>query len=138
MSQEKKAKIAAALKGVVPKDWKYSLAVDNHSTLVFTVSAGPKGPLERPAYVGYDGQHHEAGMVSGAYRQINKYHLDKCFPKGPVLEAAQKIMATINEAGGNYDNSDLMTDYHDVGFYVDFNVGRWNKPFKVIEEKAAE
>jgi hypothetical protein len=29
----------------------------------------------------------------------------------------------------NYDNSDSMTDYFDVGHYVDLNIGKWDKPF---------
>jgi hypothetical protein len=30
---------------------------------------------------------------------------------------------------GNHDNSDIMTDYFDVGWYVDVNIGLWNKPY---------
>ena len=41
MNQEKKSKIAAALKGVVPDGWKYSLSVRNHSTIVMTITAAP-------------------------------------------------------------------------------------------------
>lgn len=36
MAQEKKAKIAEALKLVVPKGWKYHLSVKNHSSICFT------------------------------------------------------------------------------------------------------
>jgi hypothetical protein len=32
----------------------------------------------------------------------------------------------------NFDKSDSMTDYFHVGHYVDINVGKWNKPFKVV------
>lgn len=41
MSQEKKAKIAAKLKQVIPHDWKYSLAVHHHSTIILRISAAP-------------------------------------------------------------------------------------------------
>ena len=41
MNQEKKAKIAAALKTVVPKGWKYSLAVRNHSSIVMNIKSAP-------------------------------------------------------------------------------------------------
>ncbi len=32
-----------------------------------------------------------------------------------------------------YDNSDIMTDYFDVAWYVDINIGKWNKPYKLVE-----
>ena len=38
MNQEKKARIAAALKPVMPAGWKYSLAVRHSSTIVCTIS----------------------------------------------------------------------------------------------------
>jgi hypothetical protein len=30
---------------------------------------------------------------------------------------------------GNHNRSDIMSDYHDVGWYVDINIGQWNKPY---------
>ena len=41
MSPERKAVIAAELKRVIPKGWKYSLAVHNHSTIVLNIVAAP-------------------------------------------------------------------------------------------------
>jgi len=35
----------------------------------------------------------------------------------------------------NWDNSDPMTDYFDVGFYLTFSIGKWNKPFQVTGAK---
>ena len=32
---------------------------------------------------------------------------------------------------GNHDNSDIQTDYFDVGWYIDVNIGKWNKPYTV-------
>lgn len=29
----------------------------------------------------------------------------------------------------NYDDSDIMTDYFDVNFYLHISLGKWNKPF---------
>jgi len=31
--------------------------------------------------------------------------------------------------GRNWDNSDLQTDYFDVNYYTNLNIGRWDKPF---------
>jgi hypothetical protein len=32
---------------------------------------------------------------------------------------------------GNYDNSDIQSDYFSVGWYIDVNVGKWDKPYTV-------
>ena len=34
---------------------------------------------------------------------------------------------------GNYTNIVIQTDYFDVGWYVDVNIGRWDKPFVVLQ-----
>jgi len=41
VDQSKKALIAAALKPVMPVGWKWSLAVQNHSTIVLTIASAP-------------------------------------------------------------------------------------------------
>jgi len=32
---------------------------------------------------------------------------------------------------GNHNNTDLMSDYFDVGWYISINVGKWDKPYEV-------
>ncbi len=130
MSQEKKTKIAAKLKDIVPKDWKWSLRVHHHSTIIFTVMAGPKALTEIPAGFSH-GEHHPARTEP--YRQINVYgdHLTNSFAPGPVQDLAKKIVAALNT--DNFDESDAQTDYFHVGHYVSFHVGRWDKPFKAID-----
>jgi hypothetical protein len=34
---------------------------------------------------------------------------------------------------GNHDRSDIQSDYFDVGWYVDINIGRWNKPYALVK-----
>lgn len=41
ITQDQKKEIATLLKNVVPKGWKYSLAINNHSTLVMTIRSAP-------------------------------------------------------------------------------------------------
>ena len=33
---------------------------------------------------------------------------------------------------GNYNNSDSMIDYFDIGFYIDINIGKFRKPYLFI------
>jgi hypothetical protein len=48
-----------------------------------------------------------------------------------VTEQAWKVLARAVEIGQgeNWDNSDISTDYFDVNYYFDINIGKWNKPF---------
>lgn len=120
VDQAKKQKIAAALKLVVPTGWKYSLAVQNHSTIVMTVASAPFDLLAafHPSY-GCD--------KPPTYVSVNPYHINAHVWDECVAEVLQKIVDALNT--DNHDNSDLMTDYFDVGHYITLQLGRWNKPF---------
>ncbi len=52
-------------------------------------------------------------------------------------EYGNKIAIRCNEIldSYNFDKSDIMTDYFHVNFYGFVNIGKWNKPFKVVERK---
>lgn len=125
MNQEKKARIAAALKLVMPKGWKYSLAVRNHSTIVLTISSAPVDILAERARVcaahkGLKLQHEREHV------NLNVYHLDKAFD-GELLATFKAINKALN-----LDSH--MTDYFDADHYVEINVGAWNKAFTVSKE----
>ena len=126
MNQEKKAKIAAALKLVVPKSWKYSLSVDNHSTIVMVVKSAPVDIIGETAAVKpfkdiYDVPYRPKNI------SVNPYHYQNAFMESK--EVIGKIMDCLNM--DNHDNSDIMTDYFDVGHYVELKFGKWDQPFVV-------
>lgn len=134
MNQEKKALIAAALKKVVPAGWKYSLAVRHHSTIVMTISAAPVDLIaEMNAVLEADPYRSEHRCSYTTYADVNQYHSDRQFSASS--EVIEKILAALNT--GNHDRSDLQTDYFDVGWYVDLNIGRWDKPFQHLPEMKA-
>lgn len=119
VNQEKKSKVQTALKSIIPLTWRWSLAVEHHSTLRLTIAAGPKELTIDP----------RCGEVRQE-RSINHYYIDREFPNNPELENLfKKIVAAMNT--DNFDNSDIMTDYFHVGHYVSIQIGRWNKPFIV-------
>jgi hypothetical protein len=43
----------------------------------------------------------------------------------------EKIVKTLNI--GNHNNSDIQSDYFDVGWYVSIKVGEWDKPYQVVK-----
>jgi hypothetical protein len=57
---------------------------------------------------------------------INNYHTQN-YQNADILDAMLEI---INY--GNHDNSDIMTDYFDVGWYVTLESGTWEKPYVLI------
>ena len=127
VNQDKKSKIAAALKAVVPAGWKYSLAVRHHSTIVMTITQAPFDLIAafKPSNV--------YGLENSRplYLSVNPYHYRSHIADECVADVFGKIFDALNT--DNHDRSDVQTDYFDVGHYVDVNLGRWNKPFEVVE-----
>lgn len=136
MNQEKKAKIAEQLKKVVPKDWKYTLSVHNHSTLCMTVKSVPFSILEEVENCikgNWPNEPHRKSVVDSEYYSVNPYHYEKAF-KGS-LGVVEKIMGALNT--GKHNNSDIMTDYFDVGHYVELSFGKWDKKLEILEKQGA-
>lgn len=127
MNQERKAKLAANVKAVMPKGWKYTVAVRNHSTIVLTIQSAPVDLIGEMIRVGNAGRAANgfAEWTARPHADVNVYHLDGQFDES--LATFEQIKAALND--GNHNRSDLQSDYHDVGWYVDINVGRWDKPF---------
>jgi hypothetical protein len=117
MSQEKKAIIAAALKKVVPRDWKYSLSVHHHSSLTMRIRSAP---------VDLYRLHKQHENWSGGYIQLNEYYLETQYDE-PVLGILRKIREAMNT--GNWDKSDIQSDYFNVGHYAYIHIGEFEKPF---------
>lgn len=63
--------------------------------------------------------------------QINQYHLKEKSPSDKkAVSFLKEVMAIVNKE--NYNNSDVMTDYFDVGFYTHFALGKYEKPYKEV------
>lgn len=128
MNQERKAKIAPEIKVILKKyGVKGSLAVRNHSTLVLNIKSGKIDFIKnfedirskRPEYLGDK-------MMRSTCLSVNPYWYHDHF-SGNAKSFLKEVFTVMNM--GNHDNSDIMTDYFDVGWYVDVNVGLWNKPY---------
>lgn len=117
VSKEMKAEIVKAVKEVLPKDWKATFGVTNLSTLVMTISKAPL--VLEDTFTG----------VSTEYNNytLNHYSFKNRCKDEKVTEILEKIIKAINCL--NHDNSDVMTDYFDVGYYVVIQFGSWKKDF---------
>jgi hypothetical protein len=47
------------------------------------------------------------------------------------LAFLNEVMPALN--AGNWDRSDIQADYFNVGWYVNVHVGKWNKPYALVE-----
>lgn len=120
MNQEKKAKIAPAVKAICAKyGVKATLSVRHYSTLVLNIKSGKIDFFK------------DAADDRGGYTQVNTYWYHEHFT-GKAKEFLGKVIAAMNV--GNHDNSDAQVDYFDVGWYVNVNVGKWDKPYELTEK----
>jgi hypothetical protein len=61
---------------------------------------------------------------------VNPYHFKDHF-SGRALEFLKEVHIAMMV--GNHDNSDIQSDYFDVGWYVDINIGRWDRPYALVK-----
>ena len=129
VSQELKAKLAPTIKAICKKyGVKASLAVRHHSTLVLNVRQGNIDFIgnfnDTIAERDPTGNRH----INRATKeiQVNTYWYQEHFT-GRAKNFLTEVITAMNN--GNHDRSDIQTDYFDVGWYVDVNIGKWDKPY---------
>ena len=140
MSQERKAELAPQIKAVLKKyNVKGSIAVRHYSTLVVNIKSGKIDFARNHAETIKDssdfGRPNFPGMTVeqimeklSTHYQINEYHLESNY-SGRALRFLKELKSAMMK--GNHDNSDIQTDYFDVGWYIDINIGGFRKPYEV-------
>lgn len=114
VSQDMKKALAPTIKAVLKKyGMKGSIGVSNHSTLVVTVTEGK---------IDFD--------MKRDYLQVNHYWIDKNYDG--VARDFLTELADAMRGPEFYDHSDLMTDYFSVSHYININLGRFSKPYKLV------
>jgi hypothetical protein len=128
MSQDKKAVIQTKLKPILTKyGIKGTLSVRHHSTLVLTIKSGKIDFVTNANQVNCDKPNFRP--VTSGNIDVNTYWYHEHFD-GIAKACLGDIIDAMNS--GNHDNSDVQTDYFDVGWYIDVDIGSWNKPYTVI------
>lgn len=120
MNQEKKAAINHNLKQVVPKGWKYSLRVSDGVAIVCTIRDTPVPMNEVLSLKPFQGgtvaireARRDQELRNGL--RVNTFAVDH-YVKSKYYKTVQAIVDALNT--GNYDNTDPMTGYSDVGHYA--------------------
>ena len=133
-NQDRKQEKSPAIKAILKKyNVKGSLAVRNHSTFVLNIKSGSIDFIENfiqtdkdKPYANKMSDDRIAYVRSQKSLDVNPYWYQEHF-SGTALNFLKEIFAAMN--AGNHDNSDIQSDYFDVGWYVDVNIGNWNKPY---------
>ena len=137
MNQERKAKIATALKPILAKyGVKGSLSVRNHSTIVLTLKSGKIDFIENFIKTDSDsniGRKMDQKQIDYLRKNramdVNPYWFQEHF-NGVAKEFMTEAFKALKVAGW-YDRSDAQVDYFDTAYYCDINVGKWDKPYIV-------
>ncbi len=137
VSQERKQSLAPAIKAVLKKyGVKGSLSIRTHSSLVLTIKSGKMDFVEN--FIETDskvlhGRKMSQDQIDHIRKNqsvdVNPYWYHEHF-SGKAKDFLKEVLAAMNK--GNHNNSDAMTDYFDVGWYVDVNIGRWNQPYVYV------
>ena len=134
VSQELKAELAPAVKAVLKKyGVKGTLSVRHYSTLVLNVKSGSIdfiGNFNETVALRPGGFRDGKPVNRDDYLQVNVYWAHEHF-SGEAKDFLREVLAAMND--GNWDQSDIQSDYFNVGWYVDVNIGKWNKPYEFIE-----
>jgi len=137
MNQEKKARIASIVKPVLKKyGLKGSFSVRNHMTICLTITSGPIDFVENLIQTEANQPHAKRMsqdqidyLRKNKVLDVNPYWFHEHF-SGVAKRALGEIFKGMFDAD-YYDNSDAQTDYFDTAYYVDVNIGKWNKPYVI-------
>lgn len=129
-SQERKKALAPKIKAICKKyGVKATLAVRHHSTLVLNIKSGvidfignSNAVCSKDHYMVSNGW---KPNTSG-YSDVNVYHFKNHYD-GVALKFLTEVYSAMMV--GNFDDSDIQSDYFSVGWYVDINIGKWNAPY---------
>jgi hypothetical protein len=124
MSQDRKAQLAPTIKAICKKyGVKATVSVKHHSTLVLTIKSGK---------IDFLNDYGDADSRTDAARwgiKVNPYHYKSHF-NGEAYHFLSEVIPAMN--AGNHDNSDIQSDYFDVGWYIGVHVGSYDKPYELV------
>jgi hypothetical protein len=118
VSQDTKKELVKAvkeeLKRVLGDDvLKVTFSVRNHSTIVATITEGSI----------------DFGTTEC---QVNHYYISSNF-SGKACKVLEAIYAGLLEK--HWDHSDIQADYFNCAYYININIGRWDKPYRKVNAR---
>lgn len=135
-SKEDKAKVTPLIKAVLKKyGVKGSIAVNHYTTLVVNIKSG------KLDFIGADKKVQEFQtrhyfrqgdkIEERTYLQVNTFSIAESLRKveeNTMADFFEELLTAMRSAGW-YNRSDAQIDYFDIAYFMDVNVGKWNKPY---------
>lgn len=136
MNQETKQRIAERVRAVTPKTWRVTFSVRHRSTLICTIRKADVDILGAisDAYEAIANANPRYDF-SGRVQYIQSLGMTTIEMLPDPLRSTLKAMHDALESE-NYDRSDIMTDYFDVGYYAHLAVGDHTKMLEVLPAPA--
>jgi hypothetical protein len=108
--------------------WKFSTRMDGYNSIYISV-------MEAPMDVFTAEGREKFYKPDNAYIQLNHYYLQDDPRITDYCKVVLKdVLGMLNSY--NYDDSDSMVDYFSTNFYVNLHIGKYDKPFQVVEKTA--
>lgn len=139
VSKETKAALAPAIKAVLKKyGMSGTIAVRNHSSLAVNIRSGELDLIGdanefNRRYAERTGQRFYE--VKGNY-QANPYYTGPEHSVNPRVGLFFEELVAAMKGDRWYDESDAQIDYFNTAYYLDINVGKWDKPYVCTKEMA--
>ena len=138
INQEKKKSLMPEIKKVLKKyNMKATFSVESRSTLVCTVKSWS---------IDFNNHIQDKGIRTWSVKRIEDvatlekkvaewYFMSRWYDARQEFdwvawEFIHELYVAMND--GNHDNTDLMTDYFDKGWYTTINFGTYSKPYNTI------
>ena len=131
ISQDDKKALAPQIKAVLKKyDMKGSIGINHYSSLVVNLAGGALGLIgdaqkHNDDHAAWRGQ--ESHQIGDNY-QVNTCYADEHAVDPTVATFFKELIAAMKGMSW-YNNTDAQIDYFDIAYYLNVNVGKWNKPY---------
>jgi len=96
--------------------YKFSVRKDGAIAIRLSLVSGPAAPFADPAKT---------------HAQINPYRVADAGLTPEVQRVMDDVVGYLQSY--NRDDSDAQTDYFDTNFYLDIQIGAWDRPYAVTE-----
>lgn len=131
MTQELKATLSPSIKATMKKyGVKGTIGVKHHSTLVVNIKSGKLDIIGNynNAMKGKRNSYGDEIHVVDSL-DVNVYWYKDQFT-GTTAKFLEELIAAM-KGDSWFDESDIQTDYFRTAYYLDVNVGAWDKPYRV-------
>lgn len=133
ISPQKKEEIKKKLEEYFDKEGykgkiKYSLTVDNNRSIDFVLL---RGPFEISDFE-YSKDDYNNVLEGNLDINVYHFHLRKKNKESKSYKFIENIIEILNT--DNYNNSDVQSDYFDVGHYISVKIGTYDKPYHNNQE----